>query len=70
MSSTTAPEEILFHAEQWLDEYRAAKPSKRALLGYCENAALVIEIRAYEALIAQGIRPMDDSTRTDPDATI
>ena len=69
MSSTTAPEEILFHAEQWLDEYRAAPPSGRHLLGYCENAALVIEIRAYEALIAQGIRPMDDSTGADPDAT-
>ena len=68
MSDPTVPEEILFHALQWVDEYRAAKPSQRHLLGYCENAALVIESRAYKALTAEGIRPMDDITGADPDA--
>lgn len=68
MSDPTVPEEILFHALQWVDEYRAAKPSQRHLLGYCENAALVIESRAYKSLTAQGIRPMHDITGADPEA--
>lgn len=61
------PEEILSHALQWVDAYRAAKPSKRHLLGYWENAALVIESRAHKALTAQGIQPLDDIIDADPE---
>ena len=64
----TLPGEVLYHAVRWLDDYHAARPSQRPLLGYCENAALVIESRAYEALTKQGRRLIVDMTGADPEA--
>lgn len=54
----TLPEEVLFHAGQWLEEYRSATSSQRHLLQYCQDAAAVIESRAYAALVEAGIRPI------------